>query len=190
MSEIDWSDVAKEMRKSLSLPRKHASFFHWHKKDVMELHLCSLLVGNLEKNGESGFTKITEGGDPPDCIVSQSSVEFAIEVTELVVQESIEEQVKKNLAYVFGPEWTEPFLTKKLNTILAKKDNPKKKEKLRKKYGRYVLLIHTDESELDSESFKRLFKKDKLISTSLIDEAYVVFSYDPRLNEEPIIRIK
>ncbi len=190
MSEIDWSDVAREIRKSQALPRKYASFFQWHKKEVMELKLCSELVKYFQEEGNSGFTKITEGDDPPDCIITHIGKDIAVEVTELVVQDSIEDQVRHNLAYVIGPEWTESLLAEKLNCILAKKDNPAKRSELRKTYHRYILLIHTDEDELDVSSFIRLLDKNKINRTTLIDEAYVLFSYNPSTNSQAVVRIK
>lgn len=181
-------DLAKELRKAQTLPRKHASFFQWHKKEVMEIQLCAELVRHLQEVGECGFNPIEKGEDPPDCIVTQYGKSVAIEVTELVVRESIEQQIKNNSAYVIGPEWNSALLTEMLNEILRKKDNPTMKTALRDQYERYILLIHTDEPELNAEAFKQIFDPESLNNTSLIDEAYVVFSYDPRADEQPVVR--
>jgi len=189
VEDIDWDAVAAEMKKSREIPRKYASFFQWHNRDIMELGVCKHLGDYLSAEGRGDVSSYKLGEDPPDCIIALNGQDVAVEITELVDPAAIKEQVKHNVAYPDGIEWNVDVLAEKLNTILIKKDNPKDKADLREKSSQYWLVIHTDEPELMYPEFERLFDASMLVDTSLIDEVYVVFGYDPRVKCCPVKRV-
>ena len=189
MDEETKKEVAKEMKKTRDLPRRHASFFNSHNKESKEIFICSESIKYLESEKGASFDKLYLGEDPPDCVVVSGSEEIAIEVVELVDQEAIEKQIKFNLAYPEQREWTTTRFMEHLNKLIQAKDNPENIEILKKKYQRYIALIHTDEPELRTEEFERLFNPVGLEATNLVSEAYLLFSYDPRVNKCPVKRL-
>jgi len=189
MDEETKKAVAESMRKARGLPRKHANFFNWHDKETKELAICSEFVQYLiNQNGES-FDSIDLGGDPPDCIATSGESEVAIEIVELVDQNAIEVQIRLNQEYPSQEPWTTARLMKHLNKLIQQKDNPSEKHKLKKIYSRYITLIHTDEPELMVGDFDHLFKKGSIQSTGLVNEAYILFSYDSSLKGYPVRKL-
>jgi len=189
MDDIDWSEVVAAMKLSREIPRKYASFFQWHDREIMELGVCKHLGSYMAKEGLGEVSGYKIGEDPPDCIMSLDGEDVAVEITELVDSGAIKEQVKYKVAYPDGTEWNQDNLAEKLNGLLEKKDNPSNRDALRQKYLKYWLLIHTDEPELMHPEFEQLFDANKLVKTSLIDRAYIVFSYDPRVQDYPVMRL-
>lgn len=190
MDDITAQQIAEEMKKSRELPRDHASFFDWHDKGVKEIFVCRILVTYLNNENGENFQSVSAGNDPPDCIALSGPREVAIEVVELVDQKTIENQIKLKQAYPETVVWSEELLTGRLNTLIQGKDNPEKKDELREKFSRYILLIHTDEPGLTCSIFENLFSENKIISTTLIDEVYLLFSHDPGLKCYPVLKIK
>jgi len=189
MEDIDWDEVVAAMKKSREIPRKYASYFQWHNREIMELGICKHLATFFHREGLGEVTAYKLGEDPPDCIITIDGQDVAVEITELVDSNAIKEQVKYNVAYPDGTEWNRDNLAEKINEILEKKDSPSNGDALREKYPRYLLLIHVDEPELMHPDFERLFDVSLLNTTSLIDEAYIVFSYDPRVQVCPVKRL-
>jgi len=181
--------VAESMRKARSLPRKHANFFNWHDKETKELAICSEFVQFLiNEHGES-FDSIDLGDDPPDCVAKFEENEVAIEIVELVDQNAIEVQIRLNKEYSSQEPWTTARMMKHLNKLIQQKDNPSEKQQLKKVYSRYIVLIHTDEPELMVGDFDRLFKKGAIQSTELVNEAYLLFSYDSAIKGYPLRKL-
>jgi hypothetical protein len=68
--------------------------------------------------------------------------------------------------------------------IIARKDAPA--EVKGGPYDRYVLLVHTDEPGLPAERLQSAFG-NQVFATRLIDEVYVLVSYDPRVRNQPLL---
>jgi len=181
--------VAESMRKARALPRKHANFFNWHDKETKELAICSEFIQYLVNEQGESFDSIDLGGDPPDCVAKSGGNEVAIEIVELVDQHAIEAQIRLNQVTLTQEPWTTVRLMTHLNKLIQQKDNPSAKNKLKKIYSRYIVLIHTDEPALMVVDFDRLFKKVDLKLTELITEAYILFSYDSTLKIYPVRKL-
>ncbi|TLS78284.1 hypothetical protein FE236_00550 [Mariprofundus erugo] len=189
MEDIDWNEVIAVMKKSQSIPRKYASFFQWHNREIMELGICKHLGDFLRNDGVDEVEAYKLGEDPPDCVITLNGIDIAVEITELVDKEAIKQQVKSGVAYPETLEWSSELLAERLNALLRKKDAPQNKDALREKYADYWLLVHTDEPELMAPEFDVLFDPSLLVSTDLIDQAYIVFSYDPTVQSYPVKRL-
>jgi len=107
----------------------------------------------------------------------------------LVDQNAIEVQIRLNKEYSSQEPWTTARMMKHLNKLIQQKDNPSEKQQLKKVYSRYIVLIHTDEPELMVGDFDRLFKKGAIQSTELINEAYLLFSYDSAIKGYPVRKL-
>src|SRR3972149_9545841 len=106
MDEETEKYIAEEMRKARELPRKHATFYNWHKTKVKEDYICRILLRHLtSKHGET-FDTLCLGDDPPDFTVQTCDQQIAIEVRELVDQHAIQNQIKHKLAYPEQEGWT------------------------------------------------------------------------------------
>jgi hypothetical protein len=182
--------IVEEMRKSRALPRYHASFFNSHDKKTKELFIGRILLRYLIKENNEVFDIIDVGSDPPDCIATSNGVEIAIEIVELVDQKAIENEIRYKEFYPDQEPWNKQRLEEHVNKLLLKKDNPPIKDYLVDKYRRYIALIHTDEPELRVSYFDMVFDTKNLVSTNLITEAYLLFSYDPTYNCYPVRRLR
>lgn len=190
MDEETEKYISEEMRKARELSRKHANFYNWHKKEVKEYNICGKLLRYLTSQCGEKFEDVRREDDPPDFIVQTCDREIAIELAELVDQEAIENQIKHKLAYPEQEGWTTDSLMRKINGRIAVKDNPKEKESLAKRFGRYIVLLHTDEPELHVDVFDNLFRSDEVAPTSLVNEVYLLFSFDPSYGTCPVKRLK
>jgi len=179
MDEETRKAIAESMRRTLSLPRKHANFFNSHNKETKELAICAEFIQYLVDEYDQLFDSIILGGDPPDCIAVSGEQNVAIEIVELVDQVAIESQICTKHAYPEQDPWTSQRLTDHLNKLIQQKDCPTEKEHLKRSYPRYIALIHTDEPELTVTDFDHLYVKEFIKSTDLVSEVYLLFSYDP-----------
>ncbi|MDH5630350.1 MAG: hypothetical protein OEY96_09365 [Gammaproteobacteria bacterium] len=179
----------KTLEKLRQLPRKHADFFDWHNKETKEKYLCGKLMHHLLDEGGEKFESLRIGENPPDCVVEIGGEIVGIEVVEFVDQKAIEEQIRKKSLWSHQPPWTEDMVMSKLNSLIQDKNNPREKANLKEKYKRYIVLLHTDEPELDAQEFDRLFNRELLEATDLVTEAHIIFSYDPSLKRYPVIKL-
>lgn len=175
------------MRRALANPREHADFFDWHKKEVKELHIAGTFLGSLLKsNGRDGWSVASQDPDPPDCVATTpSQARIAIEVTELVDGNTIKSS--KRPGVTIPDEWTNDNLVAQLQHLLKKKDSPSRIHG--GPYDEYWLVIHTDEPELPYERFLELMGERSFGALRLIDRAFVLFSYDPRVNGYPFMEL-
>lgn len=191
MDDKQLEKMLREISRASSLPRKHANFFNWHDKEIKELDIATYLAGylSLEEKLVIKTLKACEL-DPPDCVLITESCNIAIEIVELVDSSAIQKQIKEGFLYPEQDSWTEEKLEKALNELITIKDNPRNRTSLHKEYPRYVLLLHTDEPELNINRFKDIFKPSSLIKSSLISEIYLLFSYHPETGNCPILRLR
>ena len=189
MDEETKKAVVESLKKNRVLPRKHADFFNWYDKETKELAICSELIHYLIKECGESFNSIILGSDPPDCIAISEKQKVAIEIVELVDQSAIEKQIRSKHAYPCQEPWTSKRLTEHLNKLIQQKDRPQEREYLKNLYPRYITLIHTDEPELMASDFDRLYVKETIQTTDLVNEVYLLFSYDPRIDGYPIRKL-
>jgi hypothetical protein len=85
----------------------------------------------------------------------------------------------------FFEEWTDTILIRKFNDIVSKKDRPEMMKG--GPYNRFILLVHVDEDMLDAERLKSVLGGCSF-QTCLIDDIYVLASYEPREKRCPLLR--
>jgi hypothetical protein len=172
------------MREARKKDRGYANFFHWSiDRDLEELGVVQYLLESLERAGNVPFTEIASRGrgeDPPDCEARNvSGQRVAIEVTELVNGEAIA-SFKKGDRYAWASWPREEFLAA-LTTLIQNKDKRFPKLKGAPYPGGYVVVVHCDESELSAAQVVAFMEGAAGIACSYITQAYMLLSYDPKL---------
>lgn len=187
-------NIANQIIDSLSendkLKRKHANFWNYHKKNSKELGIFSEVFNRIESDF---MQKITGWGlcefDPPDIFFKLADGNLVgVEITELVNEQAINYQIKQDQKY--NDEVTKfdyGLAVIKLREILESKEQ--KVSKCNCNYQSLVLLIHTDESLLNSEIFDGKGKQIFSQGSTTFNSVYLLFSYEPKKQENPLIRL-
>ena len=160
--------------------REWNGFWFWRDKQVGERGAARNI---LEEAGiqVDGLRSLDQ--DPSDCEATLDGQFSGIEVTELVHRPTLERSIKAVRQRSRGEEpqkpeayfiWDRDDLVEALQKMLDVKNSKKPK----RSYERYVLVIHTAEYLLDSESVER-FLKGASFNTSLITHAFLGLSYEP-----------
>jgi len=155
-------------------------FWFWRDRPVGEHGVaCNI----LEEAGVQVDGLRSPDQDPPDCEATLDGQFSGIEVTELVHRPTLERSIKAVRQRSRGEEpqkpeayfiWDRDDLVDALQKMLDVTNSKKPK----RSYERYVLVIHTDEYLLDSDSVER-FLKGASFNTSLITRAFLGLSYEP-----------
>ena len=122
--------------------------------------------------------------DPPDCTLSDNEGRVvAVEIVELVSEEAVRntEQGKSALKY-----WSREEVEKKIATILREKDG---KSYHGGPYSKKIVLIHTDEYTMSYEAYARHLREIYFSGYKQVDEAYLLFSFDPSEECCPYVRL-
>jgi hypothetical protein len=180
-------NVGKLIIESIAKQRGYADFFDWPDKTVKEWGIVQSFCEEIERDKGPKIVsgKQHPGGSnhAPDFQVTTDSGEiWGVEITELVSQEAIEATKHNKLFY---PEWTDVDLISAFENLVSKKDKPKKVKG--GPYNRYSLLVHVDEDMLLAERLRNVFCS-RVFQTRLIDDIYVLVSYDPRQERCPLLR--
>jgi hypothetical protein len=166
----------------LANTREWNGFWFWRDKPVGEHGVARNI---LEEAGVQvdGLRSLDPEQDPPDCEATLDGKWSGVEVTELVHRATLERSIKAVRQRSLGEEpqkpeayfvWDRDDLVNALQKMLDVK-NPKKPKR---SYERYVLVIHTDEFFLESDSVER-FLKGAVFNTSLLTRAFLGLSYEP-----------
>ena len=165
--------------------RKHASFFEWPQKDTKELGILKCLIESLKKAGCSSYSDPQSTlKDPPDCVARDNSGKLVgIEISEFVDLKTVRD-AQHNKAY--PKYWDKQEVIDRTQSIILKKD--------RKKihggpYSRIILVIFTDETFLDPDDVIPYLKQHEFEKTNQVDDIYFLFSYDPRYNTYPYVKL-
>ena len=183
---MDRDEVSKHLAYAVSRQRGHADFFDWPNKSVKEWNIAQSFCEELERKGGPKIVAGRQhpGGEnhAPDFEVTTESGEtWGIEITELVSQRSIE--ATKRGKYLLE-EWSDNDLLLKFEALVAGKDRP---QNVRGgPYGRYNLLVHVDEDMLPADRLTDVLG-GRTYQTQLIDDIYLLLSYDPRVGHLPLL---
>lgn len=168
--------------------RCYASFFDNPDKNIKEGTVVAKFLEQLRNTGctldlKSIQRPVNDPSDieaPPDFEATIDGIKTGIEITELVDEDAIRRSIRKGVSSPANALewWNTEKLTKRINDIIEKKDNPQSAPTLKKTYHKYILLIFTDEPYMDSGSFRKHCDRNKLIATNLITDIYVLFSYE------------
>lgn len=184
---MDWGEIGKILRESVARARGYADFFDWPDKSVKEGGIANTFVEELQRSGASTIScgKQHPGGPnhaPDFQITADNGETWGVEITELVSQDAIE--ATKRGSSVFAG-WSDAQLIAQFDAIIAKKDDPLKVKG--GPYDRYILLVHVDEPILAQERLETVLG-GRSFRTRLIDELYVLMSYQPSNQCCPLLR--
>ena len=138
---------------------------------------------------EAGFfvdrlVALPEGQDPPDCAGTVDQLHAGIEVTELVNQKRLE----RSLAGRFTRfTWDGRDFIEALQRIIDKKGD----DGLRWQggpYGRRLLVVHTDEPDLNSTIVSR-FLEGRRFRSAFFSDVVLGLSYEPATQTCPSFRL-
>ena len=164
------------------------SFWSWRDKPIGEQGVAREITAAAGLKVEDLVSR--ENRDPPDCEATVDGRWTGIEVTELVHQKTLERSLKALKERAAGNEPYRPeayFNWEKddLISILQAQIDQKDKAQLKGgPYERYILVIHTDELFLQSETVER-FLAGTVFRASMITDAILGLSYEPKLGRCP-----
>ena len=179
---------------SLKKERPYAPHFEGlkdtpEKRFIIEKSIVQELLRSMESRGEaeySGPILPPSSGDPPDCVVfDRAGREVAVEVREFVSRKAIEKNLKierdpkKTWKDSIYRDWKLNEVITEINRIIQEKDGKTFKGG---PYAKKILVIHTDEFRLlidREEVYERYLPSQSFGPVQQIDEAYLLFSYEP-----------
>ena len=172
----------------------YAPFFDWPDKNLKELQILKSFIESMERKEMSGWRNPHNSEeDPPDCLAEDEKGNLiAVEITELVDEKArlLNEGGKNRAPKEVYRLWETEGIVQKIKSILQNKD--KKCVHIKKKMGnvkKVVLLIHTDEFELNKERLEMVLKGTVFNGLRNIDEAFLILSYDPSIEYCPILQL-
>lgn len=177
MNDDDDDDLGQLIRVN---KREWNSFWFWRDKPVGEMGIAREVL-EAAKLEVTDLRSLDE--DPPDCEAMLNGQFSGIEVTELVHRPTLERSIKAVRQRARGEEprkpeayfnWDRDDLVDALQKLLDVKNS---KPPVRS-YERYVLVIHTAEFFLDSNTVER-FLQDARFSSGLITRAFLGLEYEP-----------
>jgi len=167
--------------------RRYAPYFDWYQKDRKEMGVIEDLFESLKAQNEDSYDSLHSfSNDPPDCVAKDGSgSSVAFEVTELVSEEAIHRDERGDTGVVWL--WKPEQVTQKIDNILHDKDckiyngGP---------YSKVICVIHTDEYTIRYSDCARHLADKPFVGLHQIDEAYLLFSFDPDQNCCPYIKLR
>ena len=169
MDEAELNQLREVFRKD----KGYAPYWDYPDRPIKECGIvCDLLEAIENQSGPQEIRKVRPNKpDPPDCIgITAIGERVAIEVTELVDQETVE--LNKLGKHVFK-QWLPDELTTKLQEKITAKDS---KEFHGGPYSKVVLVIHTDEPLLSRADCEKILCGKKFGPCKKINDAYLIFS--------------
>lgn len=212
------TDINK-IREFIKVQRKYASFWEWFKreKDVKELGVVKTLLESIAKTSPHNLTNLRNSeNDPPDCIADADYGSLiGFEVRELVDQQAVEinergRKVDLELTTLQGTtlddlqldgkeferifdypnqvyrDWTIPEVVQELQKIITEKDSKTFKGE---HYQKLILVIPTAEPVLIHKELKPILDHHVFNQTRQLNEAYLLFQYDPESESYPYIQL-
>ncbi len=189
--------------------RRCGNFFDWPDQNVEELSAVRTLFESWGYSATTPITLRSSEEDPPDVVATdEAGNQMAIEVTELVDEGAARRNAQIDEAEVaagfeargIGPdrarqlakvqsyyrEWKSDEVIGAIEKLLSRKDG---KTWHGGPYTRTVLLVPTDESDIDPEEYVSIIEAHEFPRPKIITEGYVLFSYDPRTGGCPVARL-
>jgi hypothetical protein len=161
--------------------RKYANFFEGGSK-VLKEHFVSQEWLNSYGYQDCYIESTLQSVDDewPDCTVEMESGELCgIEVTELVDEVCIQMNQQGEDVY---RRWTIQEVIKAIDALL--------KSKSRMMHGgmyqKLIVLIFTDEFEITFNAYHEAIERHQFTGSCNIDEAYLLYSYDPGYQKYPV----
>jgi len=163
--------------------RPWQSYWFWRDRPVGEREAALTVLTGAGFQVEALRSREV-GADPPDCEALVNGTPCGIEVTELVHRETLERSIQAIRARKEGREpeaqeayfaWERDDLLKDLQGLINRKDAAKLKGG---PYGRYILVVVTDEFFLDRFTVEALLD-GATFEADLITDVLLGLSYHP-----------
>jgi hypothetical protein len=180
--------LLEHLKALVAKQRAYASFFKLGSKAHEELTVVENLLESMRTRGEVKYSEARLAPlDPPDCIAQTAdggSLSVAIEVTELVCEESVRINARQDREAMRRMEpgvavmraWdTQDFI----GHIAARLEDKDSKKLKGGPYERYIVAIHTDEPLLERDQCMAWLRDYTFGPFQQIAEAYLLFSYMP-----------
>lgn len=192
MSPEDEYAIAEAMKAAREKSRGYAGFFEWATdRDLEEQAVAGHLAASLSANGAPSFSEISargRGNDPPDLEASDASgKKVAIEVTELVDGRSI--QAFKAGRHYDWAEWDRVKFLESIARLLKEKNARFPKLKGGPYDGGYVVLVFTDEPELQRSMVEAYLAEHTFQGLNHLHRAILLLSYDPATRQCPYFEL-
>lgn len=210
------ADVAKRMREARESSRGYADFFSWSpNRDVEEWSIVKLLSESLAAENHCFFCRLESRGrqnDPPDCeAINLNGERIAIEVTELIDGDAIhqfdkaEEEKRKSpdraewskekrLEHLQKlsdyAEWPKEKFLDQLQGRLSAKDSRFPKLQGAPYPGGYLVVVHTDEADLNLETVSGYLDGHRFCAIQHITRAFLLLSYAPSVDRCPNFELR
>ena len=186
------AEVLALMRQARERDRGYASFFGWAiDRDLEELGVVRALGESLAAEDVAFFGELRvrgRGQDPPDVEgVNKSGEPTAFEVTELVDGEAIK-AFKAGRHYDYA-DWDQRKFLAVLSARLQGKAERRSKLKGGPYDGGYVIVVHTDEPALPTETVANYLRGQLFASLAGVDRAFLLLSYDPHQQRCPYFEL-
>lgn len=185
--------IVDELKALISKQRAYASFFKGGTKEQEELTVvCDLLKSMTARGKRKFFEPRASATDPPDCIArSADGSAVAIEVTEVVCEEAVrinaqrDREAKRRMerGVALMRKWEQQEFIAHIANRLADKDT---KKLIGGPYGTYVVVMHTDEPELEKDKCEAWLRGQTFGPFRQVRDAYLLFSYMPKLGYQYI----
>jgi hypothetical protein len=179
-------DELTYLRVMLAKKRKRNSYWKWPDRLVEERGIASEILGQVYEN-VAGMCSLEQGQDPPDCEATLDGRFSVVEVTALIDQPTLEQNLRQSGSRRYF-DWDNPKFLAALQDRIDAKDRAWKGG-----YERRVLVIHTDEFVLDRDTVGR-FLEGALFRTTFITDAFLGLSYHPSVEPEggcyPVFRLE
>jgi hypothetical protein len=186
------AEIVEKMREAHKRQRGYADFFLWAAdRDLEEWGIVRLLSESLAAESKLLFSGIKSRGrpnDPPDCeAVISNGDRIAIEVTELVDGEAIHQfkKAEKEGRPTDCAEWSKEKFITALQNRLSEKDARFLALKGTPYSGGYLVVVHTDEPELNIEKVAHYLEGHRFVELRHITQAFLLLSYTPSLERCP-----
>lgn len=185
MRDRDRKEIGRLLSEAAAADRGYASFFDWPIKASKEVNIAALFAMSRLQDGGEKLDKIRPGPDPPDCeAADEAGALVGIEVTELVDSRAIRASKRGN-PWVYAAWPREKLVAAIQQIVLRKSALPTGTTD----YPRYLLLVHTDETELEIDYLRETLRGTAFAQNGRLTEAYLLVSYDPRIKKYPYLRL-
>lgn len=185
---IEDEDIAERIAEALRKQRGYADFYSWPDRDLAEFGVTRSFVESASGEPGAPFSAVQSrgrGADPPDCeAIDAANRRIGIEVTELVDSSAIK-IARQQKSYV--AQWDQTKTLRMLTDALRKKDSVTLKDP---PYHEYFVVIFTGEYLLSFDTVSQWLRDHKFFRPRQITRAYLLLSYEPTHQRDPLIRLR
>ncbi|MCW5689487.1 MAG: hypothetical protein KIT76_13155 [Pseudolabrys sp.] len=173
--DIDWSIISENLRGA-------QDYWYWRDKPIMERSAAQSVLA-LASIPIDGICSRAVGQDPPDCEGYIDGSLCGVEVSELVHEKTLKSTIKGKPQYFI---WNRQVFLDAVQARISRKDS---KEDIKGgPYGRYILILLTDEMMLGRYDVER-FLEGASFGVQTITDVILALGYDPSIKACPVFSL-